>query len=443
MSGTVRLTVVGDVVLDRDLVGSVHRVCPDAPVPVVDVISELTSPGGAGLTALLAAADGAEVTLVAPMADDAAARLLRADLEAAGITVVPLPQQGATREKTRVRASGQSLLRVDRGGPAAPVGSLAVDARRAIDAADVVLVSCYGAGTGADADIRTALTARAAHAPVLWDPHPKGPPPVAGCVLVTPNLAEARDLAGTPDAPGDEVARALVRAWDADAVAVTCGAEGAWLALCSGDAELVDAAPATGDPCGAGDCFAATAAVAVGAGADPRTAVGAAVASASSFVGLGGAAGWRDSVARPSTGGRTVVATGGCFDVLHAGHVETLTAARALGDELVVLLNSDRSVRRLKGTSRPLHPAADRAAVLRALACVDRVVVFDEDTPIDALLALRPDVWVKGGDYTVEDLAETPVVRAWGGRVEVVDHLPGRSSTATITRLTQGDHRAS
>jgi rfaE bifunctional protein nucleotidyltransferase chain/domain len=137
------------------------------------------------------------------------------------------------------------------------------------------------------------------------------------------------------------------------------------------------------------------------------------------------------------------VATGGCFDVLHAGHVEILTAARALGDELVVLLNSDRSVRRLKGTSRPVNPATDRAAVLRALACVDRVVVFDEDTPIDALRDLRPDVWAKGGDYEVEDLPETPVVRSWGGRVEVLAHLPGRSSTATIHRLTQGGHRAS
>jgi rfaE bifunctional protein nucleotidyltransferase chain/domain/rfaE bifunctional protein kinase chain/domain len=443
MSRGVRLTVVGDVVLDRDLVGSVDRVCPDAPVPVVDVISERTSPGGAGLTALLAAADGADVTLVAPLADDAAGRLLRADLEAAGITLVALPQQGATREKSRVRAAGQSLLRVDRGGPAAPVGALGADARRAVDGADVVLVSCYGAGTGADAEIRAALADRARRAPVLWDPHPRGPSPVAGCVLVTPNLAEARDLVDAPEAPPGEVACTLVARWDADAVAVTCGAEGAWVARRSGELERVAAEPVTGDPCGAGDCFAATAAIAVGAGADPGTAVRAAVASASSFVALGGSAGWRDSVSRPSTEGRTVVATGGCFDILHAGHVETLTAARALGDELVVLLNSDRSVRRLKGTSRPLNPCADRAAVLRALTCVDRVVVFDEDTPVDALRALRPDVWVKGGDYEVEDLPETPVVRSWGGRVEVLTHLPGRSSTATIHRLTQGGHRAS
>ncbi|MFW5470855.1 D-glycero-beta-D-manno-heptose 1-phosphate adenylyltransferase [Knoellia sp. CPCC 206435] len=443
MSRAVRLTVVGDVVLDQDLVGSVDRICPDAPVPVVDVASERTSPGGAGLTALLAAADGADVTLVAPMADDPAGRLLRADLEAAGITLVALRQQGPTREKVRVRASGQSLLRLDRGGPATPVGALEADARRAIERADVVLVSCYGAGTAADDDIRAVLSERARRAPVLWDPHPKGPSPVAGCLLVTPNRAEAHDLVGAPDAPPAEMACTLVAEWDADAVAVTCGAEGAWVARRSGDVELVAAESVTGDPCGAGDCFAATAAIAVGAGADPGTAVRAAVASAGSFVALGGSAGWRDAVPRPSAAGRTVVATGGCFDVLHAGHVETLTAAKALGDELVVLLNSDRSVRRLKGTSRPLNPAADRATVLRALACVDRVVVFDEDTPVDALRALRPDIWVKGGDYEVEDLPETPVVRSWGGRVEVLAHLPGRSSTATIHRLTQGGHRAS
>ncbi|MDT0213863.1 D-glycero-beta-D-manno-heptose 1-phosphate adenylyltransferase [Rothia sp. ARF10] len=445
MAQGIRLTVVGDVVLDRDLLGTVERICPDAPVPVVDLDGEQTSPGGAGLTAVLAAGEGADVTLVCPVADDEPGRLLVALLGEAGVHVVALGQDGPTREKCRVRAAGQSLLRLDRGGPAAPSGALSPEARDAIENADVVLVSCYGAGTSADPEVRAALGARAAHAPVVWDPHPKGGAPVAGCALVTPNLAEARATCGDSDGSGGELAEQLRVSWAADAVAVTCGESGAWLARNGASPLIVSAEPASGDPCGAGDRFASACALVLGRGGDAEEALETAVAAASEFVATGGAAGWRaartaeTAPARP----RTVVATGGCFDVLHAGHVETLTAAAALGDELVVLLNSDRSVRRLKGSGRPVNGVEDRAAVLSALACVDRVVVFDEDTPIEALRRLRPDVWVKGGDYAVDDLPETPVVRSWGGRVQTLPQLPGRSTTATITRLTQGGHRAS
>lgn len=447
MARGVRLTVVGDVVLDRDLLGTVERICPDAPVPVVDLAGEQTSPGGAGLTAMLAAGDRADVTLVCPVADDEAGDLLVTLLREAGVRVVALEQEGPTREKCRVRAAGQSLLRLDRGGPAAPSGALSPEARDAIADADVVLVSCYGAGTSADPGVRAALEARAARAPVVWDPHPKGAAAVPGCALVTPNLAEATATCGLAGASGDTLAEELRSRWAADAVAVTCGESGAWLARHDADPVLVSAEPASGDPCGAGDRFASACALALGRGADAEEAVEAAVSAASEFVAAGGAAGWRAvrsaEEARATTNPRTIVATGGCFDVLHAGHVETLTAAAALGDELVVLLNSDRSVRRLKGSGRPVNTVEDRAAVLSALACVDRVVVFDEDTPIEALRRLRPDVWVKGGDYTADDLPETPVVRAWGGRVQTLPQLPGRSTTATITRLTQGGHRAS
>jgi rfaE bifunctional protein nucleotidyltransferase chain/domain len=134
------------------------------------------------------------------------------------------------------------------------------------------------------------------------------------------------------------------------------------------------------------------------------------------------------------TAGGTVVATGGCFDVLHAGHVQTLRTARQLGDALVVLLNSDDSVRRLKGPERPVQPEHDRAEVLRSLGCVDAVVVFDEDDPSAALAALRPDVWAKGGDYEGAELAEGDLVRSWGGRVVLLPYLTGRSTTAILQR---------
>jgi rfaE bifunctional protein nucleotidyltransferase chain/domain len=134
--------------------------------------------------------------------------------------------------------------------------------------------------------------------------------------------------------------------------------------------------------------------------------------------------------------GGTVVATGGCFDLLHAGHVATLRAARALGDGLVVLLNDDASVARLKGPERPLNRAADRATVLEALGCVDAVAVFGEDTPAEALGAIRPHVWAKGGDYAGRELPEAAVLRGWGGRVTILPHLPGRSTTRLIQEAT-------
>ncbi|MCU1676542.1 MAG: bifunctional heptose 7-phosphate kinase/heptose 1-phosphate adenyltransferase, partial [Frankiales bacterium] len=166
------------------------------------------------------------------------------------------------------------------------------------------------------------------------------------------------------------------------------------------------------------------------------------VAASSDFVEGGGAATFRTwtgtaprSVVDVRAAGGTVVATGGCFDLLHAGHVALLARARALGDHLVVLVNSDESVRRLKGPGRPLVPAADRAAVLSALSSVDSVVVFDEDTPEAALAALRPDIWAKGGDYTVEALPESALVASWGGQVVLLPFLHGRSTSRLLQEV--------
>jgi D-beta-D-heptose 7-phosphate kinase / D-beta-D-heptose 1-phosphate adenosyltransferase len=205
-----------------------------------------------------------------------------------------------------------------------------------------------------------------------------------------------------------------------------------------------------GDPCGAGDSFAAAAALALADGAVTGEAVAVAVAAASAFVAGGGASAWdadartgpdvavESSVdgllARVRAAGGTVVATGGCFDLLHPGHVATLRAARGLGDCLVVCINSDDSVRRLKGPSRPLVTAPDRARVLEALEFVDAVVVFDEDTPAEVLDRLRPDVWAKGGDYAGADLPEAAVLRTWGGQAVVLPYLDGHSTTALVER---------
>jgi rfaE bifunctional protein nucleotidyltransferase chain/domain len=232
-------------------------------------------------------------------------------------------------------------------------------------------------------------------------------------------------------------------------VSVTLSGRGALLV--SGDgAPSVLPAPVVPcpDPCGAGDRFASTAAGLLADGLLPSEAVAGAVAAASAFVAAGGAASVRvgrpnpvagavretpeQLVARVRAAGGTVVATGGCFDLLHAGHVAVLSQARALGDCLVVLLNSDDSVRRLKGESRPLQSQADRATVLSALEHVDAVVVFDEDTPVAALEQLQPDVWAKGGDYALADLPEAPVLEQWGGQAVVLPYLTGKSTTSLI-----------
>lgn len=448
------VVVVGDSLLDRDIDGRVERTCPDSPAPVVDVTRVTSGPGGAGLTALLCTGT-ADVTLITPLGEDADGIELRAHLEDGGVRVLALGHDGATRTKSRLRASGQAIARMDAGGPGCPVGDLPAEAVTAIRTADVVLVSCYGAGTAEHSGIRAELARRAAHQPVVWDPHPRGPDPVPGCALVTPNLDEAAHRAGMPGVSGDAAARWLLSRWSARAVAVTVGQEGAWLATKSGEPVLAAAVPASGDPCGAGDCFAAAAAGALAQGRTTVQAVTQAVERAGEFVARGGTSGFRaarlagarergtdrdapvHALGSMPPGG-VVVAAGGCFDVLHAGHVSMLEAARALGDALVVLLNSDESVTRLKGPGRPVNTEDDRARVLRALSCVDAVLTFDEDDPRRALRALRPDIWVKGGDYEDVDLVEAPLVRSWGGRVVLLPQLPGRSSTAILQTTTTG-----
>jgi rfaE bifunctional protein nucleotidyltransferase chain/domain len=205
-----------------------------------------------------------------------------------------------------------------------------------------------------------------------------------------------------------------------------------------------------GDSCGAGDRFAGTLAAELAGGVDPITGVRTAVFDSARWLSAGGvgttsadllSAQMNNAAAlvdRTRTAGGVVVATGGCFDVLHAGHVASLEAASRLGDLLVVLVNSDESVRRLKGCGRPVHGVEDRCRVLKSLRCVDAVEVFDELTPADSLSRLRPDIWVKGGDYTVSSMPETPLVNSWGGRVVLLPLLHGRSTTGILNHQEGG-----
>lgn len=451
------LVVLGDALLDRDLDGRAERLSPDAPVPVLDELSEHSRPGGAGLAAALAARNGRAVTLISALAPDAAAEELRELLARAGVALVDLGLEGQTAEKVRVRTGGRALLRLDRGSEPGTVRAAGPEALGVLAEADAVLVSDYGRGVAAEPALRDALAALPARVPVVWDPHPRGPAPVPGVLVATPNREEARRFA--PEADGDSLAaltrgaRALAARWRAVNVCITLGERGALLVGGDGApvAVPVPAAPAGGDPCGAGDAFAASLAGALADGALPSAAVRSAALGAAAFVAAGGASAFSrgaegpvppadgdDPIAladRVRASGGTVVATGGCFDILHAGHVRMLAAARALGDCLIVCLNSDASIRRLKGPERPVVEEADRAAVLAALGAVDAVALFDEDTPEKLLDRLRPDLFAKGGDYRIADLPEATLLESWGGQAVVLPYVPGRSTTRLIAEV--------
>jgi rfaE bifunctional protein nucleotidyltransferase chain/domain len=472
------LVVIGDTLLDVDLEGTAERLTPDAAVPVVDCHRERHRAGGAGLAALLAAGmAGGDVVLVTALGDDRNGARLR-DLLGRHVDVVPMPLRGGTPCKIRVSASGRPIARLDAGDGRACPAPLGAAAERALRSAGSILVADYGRGATAHHGVRAILARLPGSVPLVWDPHPKGEPPVPTTRLATPNEREARGFAepfaaratggtaaGRPAADAPEAtlghaardAATLSRAWGT-AVAVTLGARGALLSV--GDdvpfmapAPAPAAAPGPPDACGAGDCFAAAAAQAIRSGGLLTEAVTEAVCLASEFVARGGASAgpgltvppepgtpagrpppagsaW-DVVAGVRRSGGRIVAAGGCFDLLHVGHVRLLQQARRLGDCLVVCLNSDASVRELKGPGRPLVRAPDRARVLAALECVDAVIVFDEPTPSAVLERLRPDVWVKGGDYAGEDLAEAPVVRRYGGEVVLLPYA-GRHSTSRI-----------
>ncbi|MFF5160238.1 D-glycero-beta-D-manno-heptose 1-phosphate adenylyltransferase [Streptomyces sp. NPDC000348] len=460
MTGPKPLVVVGDVLLDEDIEGVATRLAPDAPAPVVDVTGDRRHPGGAGLAAALAARGGRDVVLVTALGDDPASEAVRREL-GGRLRLLELPLHGTLPVKTRVLAGGRPVVRIDRGGgtPGEPDDAV----REALASAHAVLVADYGRHTAGA--VRPQLEDAARHTPLVWDPHPKGDPPVPGARLVTPNAAEAAALcAGAPGVSGAslgafaERGTQLAERWRAAGVAVTLGDRGVLLTRPGGGTPMLIPAPfrADGDPCGAGDCFAATTVAALADGLLPEEALQRAVAEAAAFVAAGGAGNpdlWHapavpgpahdpaadafELAERVRARGGTVVATGGCFDLVHAGHVGLLESARRVGDCLIVCLNSDASVTRRKGAGRPLTPVTDRARVLAALGSVDAVVVFEEDTPEAVLGRLRPDVWVKGGDYSVQELPEAEVLRGWGGQAVVLPYLDGRSTTALARRAAE------
>jgi D-beta-D-heptose 7-phosphate kinase/D-beta-D-heptose 1-phosphate adenosyltransferase len=454
------LVVLGDSMLDIDIEGDASRLSPEAPVPVVDVTRQRRRPGGAGLAALLAARSGQDVILITALgSDDLGDALL--NLLTDHVEVCSLPLEGSTVCKCRVAAGEIPMLRVDSGSGRARRTPLPPAAVRALTSAGAIMVADYGRGVAALPTIRQALLEMHS-VPVVWDPHPRGPAPVRGCTVVTPNADEARLSCGA-DHPAEQ-GRQLCENWQARSVAVTIGSRGAVLTEATDPPrttpvpvlDLARPRPGRLDACGAGDQFAVAAAVALLEGADVRQAVRAAVSSATQFVHDGGAThvstvSGSESIdlsarlveptalpdafevaARIRRAGGRLVATGGCFDLLHRGHISLLNQARALGDALIVCLNSDASVRRAKGSGRPVVPQEDRARVLSALAAVDGVAIFEEKTPAALLGRLQPDIWVKGQDYADRIMPEAEVVERLGGQVVLLPVVPGYSTTRLV-----------
>lgn len=461
-----RVLVAGDLMLDRYWSGATRRISPEAPVPVVHVAGSEDRPGGAGNVALNIAALGGWVTVLGLVGADAAAAVLREHLEAAGVGCRFIEVEGAaTITKLRVLSRHQQLLRLDfeDGFAAAEPARLTEALARELPGAGMLVLSDYAKGALQNV-ARLIDAARVGGVPVLVDPKGEDFRRYRGATLLTPNESEFTAVVGPWRDESELVSKA--RRLCAD-----CGVAQLLITRSERGMTLVDAASGLAqhmptrarevfDVTGAGDTVIATLAAALAAGMPLADAVPLANLAAGIAVGKLGtatvsveelagallpervaAAGIVDvdallaELAIARAHGERVVMTNGCFDLLHAGHVHYLTEAAALGDRLVVAVNDDASVARLKGEERPINPLIDRMQVLAALRAVDWVVSFAEDTPRELIARVLPDVLVKGGDYRPEEIAGAAEVLANGGEVCVLGYLDGHSTTATVARI--------
>jgi D-beta-D-heptose 7-phosphate kinase/D-beta-D-heptose 1-phosphate adenosyltransferase len=460
------VTVIGDVMLDRFWSGGSRRISPEAPVPVVNVMSQEDRAGGAGNVAVNLAHLGIDVSLVGLCGEDDHARALRACVEATGVRWNVMPCGGETIVKLRVLSRNQQLLRMDFESPLASYGNdLFVGyARQHLADADLVVFSDYAKGSLSMVD-RLLEVCREMGKPTLVDPKGLDFERYRGATVLTPNLAELEAIVGpcNEETALLEKTETLRASLDVQAILVTRSEAGMTLIQAGSPPQhLAASAREVYDVTGAGDTVIAVMAGCLSAGLPLSESARFANQAAGIVVAKLGTASVTPaelraiptSESRPSnkTGvmsesdllveierakltGQRVVMTNGCFDILHPGHVSYLQQASAQGDLLVVAVNDDDSVRRLKGPSRPVNPTADRMAILAALACVEFVVPFSEDTPARLIEAVAPDVLVKGGDYKVEEIAGHESVLARGGRVITLDFVEGHSTSGMLARL--------
>lgn len=465
--------VIGDAMLDRFVTGSVDRISPEAPIPVLRVAHESVMPGGAGNVVRNLAALGAKVTFIAVVGDDTPGKeLCDALAKEPGVATVAVTDAGRpTTIKVRYVAANQQILRADweaNGALSDGTGNAILSAAAdAVAACDAVVLSDYDKGVLGDGRAAALIDlAKGAGKPVIVDPKSDDFGRYRGATLITPNKKEMSLAAGTPLTSDDDFADAakrVIAAHDLGGLLVTRSAEG--MSLIGADGGFHHLAAETRevfDVSGAGDTVVAAVAAMIGAGHAPTDAAAVANVAAGIVVGKVGTAVARtaeivaalhhsditeaeakvltdgqaaDRVQQWQRRGLTVGFTNGCFDLLHPGHISLLQQARAACDRLIVAINSDASVKRLKGDDRPVQSEAARSTIMASLGMVDAVVIFGEDTPLELIQALRPNVLVKGADYTVETVVGGDLVIGWGGRVVLADLKDGFSTTSTIARM--------
>lgn len=458
----VTVLVVGDVMLDDYWFGPVSRISPEAPVPVVQVTRSQSRAGGAANVAINLASLGVRTTLTGIVGRDANGATLARLLKDNGVTAEFIQSAAQpTITKLRVLSRNQQLIRLDTEDryPLSDVRTLPGMLERHLPKTSICVFSDYGKGTLADIQ-RLITVCRQRGVAVLVDPKGSDFARYRGASLLTPNLSEFEEVVGRTDGDDDIAERgsALREALDIEALVITLGERGMAVITAGEEAMFLPArARQVFDVTGAGDTVIATLAAALGGGQTLYEAAGLANLAAGLVVGKIGVASVTPSELRLSLhehgqGGRgllsrsearqiaaearsrgeRLVMTNGCFDILHAGHVAYLEEAKRRGDRLLVAVNDDASVTRLKGSGRPINPLADRMAVLAGLAAVDWVVPFSEDTPEALVSEVLPDVLVKGGDYRPENIAGARAVLARGGTVEVLGFHPGRSTSTIV-----------
>jgi len=459
------ILVFGDVMLDRYVSGSVDRVSPEAPVPVLKPIKEEIRLGGAANVALNLSSLGSKVSLIGISGKDSSSaqifKLLKENKIKNEIVKSNLP----TITKLRLLSSKQQLLRVDNEEEFTKEdwnsAKKRFDKSIALNSNNLLIISDYGKGTLQDIPglIKKAKKSKKI---VLVDPKGNNFSKYKGADVITPNFSEFIGEVGAVKSEREITAKAksLIKSLKLGALLVTRGPEGMTLFNKEKDnvvrSDFPTQAQEVFDVSGAGDTVIASVAAALSTGLDMTSAVKLANVAAGIVVGKSGTATASISEIEPHfTGedlvftlkeakkhsvmlrknGKKIVFTNGCFDILHAGHVHYLEQAKELGDELVVGLNSDSSVKTLKGPSRPINNLEQRAKVLSSLKCVDRIVSFADETPIKLIKEIKPDVLVKGGDYKVKDVVGHKEVRSWGGEVKIIPLVPGLSTTNIIKKL--------
>lgn len=461
--------VVGDLMLDRYWHGSTSRISPEAPVPVVKVDQEDSRLGGAGNVALNVATLGAKSHLLALVGTDTIADVVEDMLIQKGVSCQLQKVQGsATITKMRILSRHQQLIRLDFEDAFDnwDASVLEKDFISSLKQANAIILSDYAKGILKSCQALIKL-AREANIPVIVDPKGTDFERYRGATMITPNLSEFEAVVGRCQSEEDIVQRgiALREQYDLEAVLVTRSEKGMTL-LAKGQEplHLPTRAQEVYDVTGAGDTVVATLGVALGAGLPLHEAVQLSNIAAGIVVAKLGTATvtpleLEQAVQTPSIGtkkgictelellqkvnlaksvGEKIVMTNGCFDILHPGHVDYLEKARALGDKLIVAVNDDNSVKRLKGDERPMNPLGTRLTMLAALGCVDWVVSFSEDTPERIITNVLPDILVKGGDYTVDQVAGAKNVLAAGGEVKILNFLDGHSTTTLINKIRRG-----